>query len=141
MVNEQLLLEFGGATRRTDLAVEILGIPEGSKEWMITAEISLGEVPRTPDQLNWFYSDAVDSSFVYVPDDYRGGLIKLREVEAVKEFDRIRLSLVRVPWAKREISANDYPRLHRCRYAAHRVSVSGQHSTLDPIHLLGEITR
>lgn len=140
MVDEEILLDLGGATRQVDLAVEIHGIPAGSKEWLIAADILAGDVVLTPNQVNWYYSVALDRSFAYVPEDYRGGLVKVKSLVASESFNRIRLSIVRVTWAKNELAAS-YPRFIRCRYAAHRVSVSTQDATIESIHLLGEINR
>lgn len=141
MVDKEVLLEFGGKTRQVELAVEILGVPAGSNEWLIAADILDKETVLTPNQVNWYYSDAVDRSFVYVPEDYRGGLLKLKELSTSVDFDRLRLSLVRLPWAKQELTTNEYPQLVRCRYAVNRVSMALQNSTLEPIQLLGEINR
>ena len=141
MVDKEVLLEFGGATRQAELAIEILGFPWGSNEWLVAADIINKESTLTPDQVNWYYSDAVDRSYVNVPEDYRGGLLKLKELSAIVDFDRVRLSLVRLPWAKQELNENESPQLVRCRFAANQVSLSLQNSAVKPIKLLGEINR
>ena len=139
MVSEQIILEFGGMTRQVDLAVEILGIPASSNEWLIAADIVDDKNELTPDQVNWYYSDAVDKSFIYVPENYSGGLIRVKAIVTSEDFDRVRLSLVRVPWAKSRLDADQYPRLVRCRYAAKHVSMPLHDYTSEPIQILGEI--
>lgn len=141
MVDKGILVEFAGVTRQADLAIEVLDFPTGSNEWLIAADVMDGDVALTPNQMNWYYSDAVDRSFVYVPNDYNGGLLKMKELVTSANFNRLHLSLVRVPWAKGELDTKSPPRIVRCRYAANRVSLSLHNSTVESIRLLGEINR
>ncbi|MGP5164278.1 hypothetical protein [Arthrobacter rhombi] len=132
-------ITLGGTTSQIDIAVEILGIFDDAKDWIIVAEVLSHDRAHSSDELSWFYSDVVEKNFVYIPADYYGGLLRLKTLKSSSDFDRVRLSIVRLPWAKNGMSGKIQPRIMRCRYGAHKVRKSIQNSTSSFVHSLGEV--
>lgn len=125
-------INLPGSTSEIRITLLLSEKVTSTKEFLLEVRLFQDDLQLEGEDLDVFYSQALDINFVMFP-DVDSEWLSLRAIKSKVPFDSIELHVRKTPWAKSAQTVEDLELLE-AKFAARAVSLDG---SSEQVHVLG----